>query len=321
MSILCKSGRVVATRHVTWAHVPTHISFIPQQAILAPRENSSDGEESGEGQTPSPAVKSRPTSSEDDGSGGQGHFGGDSTDDVFLYDGVGVRDGLDDLDNTPQKTDERRKRYQRKLRAFNAKRINRQGSVVETNSGRVSNAPSRRGEGNSSLRSRTGGGGRSSSDSANNTVGSGNEFAPTSPASQDGGEGTGGGREGESAPPSHAPSYSTSTPDSREGVTQPVCSGRDRRHLEWMEGLPELTVGRTRGETRAGALLAKLESVREEMYAFIVANASSPGEFEFGLRSPIGLHVGQAESIPQNWADVQKSEFYEELLIATRYET
>ncbi|CAM9788333.1 unnamed protein product, partial [Ascophyllum nodosum] len=64
-------------------------------------------------------------------------------DDVFLYDGVDVRDGLDDLDGTPQKTDERRKRYQRKLRAFNAKQTNRQGSVVETNSGRVSNAPSR----------------------------------------------------------------------------------------------------------------------------------------------------------------------------------
>ena len=136
MRILCKSGRVVATRHVTWAHVPTHIPSTPQQAILAPRENSSDGDESGEGQAPSAAVKSRPTSSEDDGSGGEGHSEGDSTDDVFLYDGVDVRDGLDDLDGTPQKTDERRKRYQRKLRAFNAKRTNRQGSVVETNSGR-----------------------------------------------------------------------------------------------------------------------------------------------------------------------------------------
>ena len=248
-------------------------------------------------------MESRPTSSEDDGSGGEGHSEGDSTDDVFLYGGVNVRDGLDDLDGTPQKTDERRKRYQRKLRAFNAKRTNRQGSVVETNSGRVSNAPSRGGEGNSSLRSRTGGGGRSGSDSVNNAVGSGNESAPTSTSSQDGGEGTGGGREGESAPPSHALSYSTSTPDSEEGVAQPVLSGRDRRNLEWMEGLPELTAGRTRGETRAGALLAKLESVREEMYAFNVASASSPGEFEFGFRSPISLHVGQVESIPQNWAD------------------
>ena len=272
-------------------------------------------DESEEGQAPSAAVKSRPTSSEDDGSGGEGHSGGDSTDDIFLYDGVEVRNGLDDLDGTPQKTVERRKWYQRKLRAFNTKRTNRQGSVVEeTNSGRVSNAPARGGEGNSSLRSRTGGGGRSGSDSANNTVGSGNESAPTSTSSQDGGEGTGGGREGESAPPSHAPSYSTSTPDSGEGVAQPVLSGRDRRNLEWMEGLPELTAGRTRGETRAGALLAKLESVREEMYACNVTNASSPGEFEFGFRSPIGLHVGQAESIPQNWADIQKSEFYEEWL-------
>ena len=87
-----------------------------------------------------------------------------------------------------------------------------------------------------------------------------------------------------------------------------------------MEGLPELTGGRTRGETRAGALLAKLESVREEMYAFNVANASSPGEFEFGFRSPIGLHVGQAESIPQNLADIQKSEFYKEWWNALRLE-
>ena len=50
-------------------------------------------------------MKSRSTSSEDDGSGGEGHSGGDSTDDVFLYDGVDVRDGLSDLDGTPQKTD------------------------------------------------------------------------------------------------------------------------------------------------------------------------------------------------------------------------
>ena len=151
--------------------------------------------------------------------------------------------------------------------------------MVGNNSGRVSNAPSRGGEGNSSLCPRTGGGGRSGSDSANNTVGSGNESAPTSPSSQDGGESTtGGGREGESAPPSHAPTYSISTSsDSGEGVAQPVLSGRDRRNLEWMEGLPELTAGRIREETRAGALLAKLESVREEMYAFNMANASSPG--------------------------------------------
>ena len=123
-------------------------------------------------------------------------------------------------------------------------------------------------------------------------MGSGNESAPTSPCSQGGGEGTGGGREGESAPPSHAPS--TSTSDSGEGVAQPVLSGRDRRDLECMEELPEWTAGRTRGETRAGALLAKLESVRDEMYAFNVANALSPEEFKFGFRSPIGLRVGQA---------------------------
>ena len=319
MRILCKSGRVVVTRHVTWAHVPTHIPSTPQQAILAPRENSSDGDESGEGQAPSVAVKSRPTSSEDDGSGGKGHSGGDSTDDVFLYDGVDVREGLDDLEGSPQKTDERRQRHQRKLRAFNAKRTNRQGSVVETNFGRVSSAPSRGGGGNSSLRSRNRESGRSGSDSANSIVGSGNEFAPTPTSSQDGGEGTGGSREGESALPPHAPSYSTSMPDSGEEVAQPVLSERDRRNLEWME-LPEWTAGRTRGKTRAGALLAKLESVREEMYAFNVANASTPGEFEFGFCSPIGSQVGQAESIPQNWADIQKSEFYEEWLNAMKLE-
>ena len=144
MRILCKSGRVVATRRVTWAHVPTPIPSTLQLATLAPRENSSDGDESGEGQAQSPAVKSRPTSSDDDGSGGEGNFGGDSTD-VFVYEGVGVGDGLDHLDGTPQKTEENRQRCQSQLRAFNAKRTNRQGSVVETNSGRVSNAPSRGG--------------------------------------------------------------------------------------------------------------------------------------------------------------------------------
>ena len=125
MRILCKSGQVVATRHVTWAHVPTHIPSTPQQAILAPRENSSGGDESGEDQAPSPAVKSRLTTSEDDGSGGEGHPEGDSIDDTCVYDGVGVGDGLDDLDGTPQKTDERRQRYHRKLRTFNSKRTNR----------------------------------------------------------------------------------------------------------------------------------------------------------------------------------------------------
>ena len=87
-----------------------------------------------------------------------------------------------------------------------------------------------------------------------------------------------------------------------------------------MEGLPELIAWRTRGETRAGALLAKLESVREEMYTFNVANASSPGEFEHGFPSPTGLRVGQAESIPQNWADIKKSEFHKEWLNAMRLE-
>ena len=85
-----------------------------------------------------------------------------------------------------------------------------------------------------------------------------------------------------------------------------------------MERLPKLTAARTRAEMRAGALVAKLESVREDMYAFNVANASSAGEVEFGFLSPIGLHVDQAESNPQNWADTQKSEFYEEWLNAMR---
>ena len=70
-------------------------------------------------------MKSRPTSSEDDESGGKGHSGGDSTDDVFVYDGVTVGNGLDDLDGTPQKTEKNRQRYQAQLRAFNAKRANR----------------------------------------------------------------------------------------------------------------------------------------------------------------------------------------------------
>ena len=57
------------------------------------------------------------------------------------------------------------------------------------------------------------------------------------------------------------------------------------------------------------------------MYALNdVANASSPGKFEFDFRSLIGLHVGRAESIPQNWVDIQKSEFYEEWLNALRLE-
>ena len=150
MRILCKSGRVVAIRLVTWVHVPTHIPPTPQQAILAPRENSSGDDESGEGQAPSPAVMSRPRSSEDDGSSGEGHSEGDSHYDVFVYGGVGVGDGLDDLDGTPQKTEGRRQRYQGQLRAFNAKHINRQESTVETNSGRVSGVPSGGGEGDSS---------------------------------------------------------------------------------------------------------------------------------------------------------------------------
>ena len=80
---------------------------------------------------------------------------------------MGVGDGLDDLDGTPQK-EENRQRCKGQFRAFNTKRTNRQGLVVETNSGRVSNAPSRDGEGNTHLRSRTGGGGRSGSDSVMN---------------------------------------------------------------------------------------------------------------------------------------------------------
>ena len=52
-------------------------------------------------------MKSRPTSSDDDGSGGEDHPGGDSTDDVFVYDGVGIGDGLDNLDGTPQNEENR----------------------------------------------------------------------------------------------------------------------------------------------------------------------------------------------------------------------
>ena len=45
-----------------------------------------------------------------------------------------------------------------------------------------------------------------------------------------------------------------------------------------------------------------------------------PGEFEFDFRPLLGLHVGQAKSIPHDWADMQKSEFYEEWLNAMRLE-
>ena len=200
-----------------------------QQAILAPRDNSSVGNESGEGQVPSPAVESRPTSFKDEESDGQGQSGGDSTHDVFLYDGVGVGDGLDDLDGPLQKTEKHRQRYQAQFCTFNAKRANRQGSMIETNSGGVSDAPSGGGEDDSSLRSSNGGG---ASDFTNSTVESGNESTPTSPSSQDGGKATGGGREGVSVPPSPAPSYSTSTSNREEGVAQPNFSGRDRCNLE-----------------------------------------------------------------------------------------
>ena len=81
-----------------------------------------------------------------------------------------------------------------------------------------------------------------------------------------------------------------------------------------------MTAGRTREETRAGTLLANLEPVREDMYAFNVDNAPSPGESEFGFRSPIGLHVVQAEIIPQNSADIQKYAFCGEWLSAMRLE-
>ena len=172
------------TRHITWARVPTHIPSTSQQEILAPRENSSIGDESEEDHAPSPAVKSRPTSSKDDESGGEDHSGGDITDDVFVYDDVDVGDGLDGLDGTLQKTEEHRQRYQAPLRAFNAKRANRQGSVVETSPGGVSNAPSGGGEGDSSLHFSNGEGGSGGSDSVNNTVGSGNESASTSPSSR-----------------------------------------------------------------------------------------------------------------------------------------
>ena len=100
---------------------------------------------------------------------------------------------------------------------------------------------------NYTLRSSNGGDGSGGSDSVNKTMGSDNESAPTSPFSQDGRESTGVGREGESAPPSPTPSYSSSTSESWEGVAQPVLSGKDRRNLEWTEGLPELTAVRTRG--------------------------------------------------------------------------
>ena len=64
---------------------------------------------------------------------------------------MGVGDGLDDLDGTPEEAEEHRQRYQAQLRVFKAKRTNRQGSEVETASGGVSDALSGGGEGDSSL--------------------------------------------------------------------------------------------------------------------------------------------------------------------------
>ena len=106
-------------------------------------------------------------SSEDDGSGGEGHSGSDSADEVLVYNGVGVGGDLDDLDDTPQEVETHRQRYQAQLRAFNAKRANWQGSVVETASGGVSGAPSGGGEIDSSSRSSNGGDGSGVSDSTN----------------------------------------------------------------------------------------------------------------------------------------------------------
>ena len=103
--------------------------------------------------------------------------------------------------------------------------------MLWTASGGACDAPSGGGKGKSSLPSSNEGGGRSGSDSANNTVRYGKESTPTSPSSQDGGKGTGGGREGESTPPSPAPSYSTPTSDSGEGAP-PVLLLRDRGNME-----------------------------------------------------------------------------------------
>ena len=62
-------------------------------------------------------------SSNNDGSGGEAHFGGDSTDDVFVYDGVDVGDGLDDLDSTRQTTEENQQRCEKVKSALSAKGV------------------------------------------------------------------------------------------------------------------------------------------------------------------------------------------------------
>ena len=266
---------------------------------------------------PSPAMKSRPTISENDGSGGEGHSGGENTDDVFVYYGMGIGDGLDDLDGTPKEAEGHRQRYQAQLRAFNAKRTNRQGSVVEIASGGVSDAPSGSGEGESSLRSSNGGGG---SDSANNIVGSANESAPTSPSLKDGREGTGGVREGESAPSSPAPFYSRSASNGRERVAQSIHSGRDRRNLEWIEGLRVDYREDARGNESTRAASQARVSAGGDVRVQRERQAPSPGESEFGFCSPIGLHVDQSVYIPQNWAHIQKSEVNEEWLRPMRLE-
>ena len=47
-------------------------------------------------------------SAENGGSGEEGQSRGCSTDEVFVYNSVGVDDGLDDLDGTPQEAEEHR---------------------------------------------------------------------------------------------------------------------------------------------------------------------------------------------------------------------
>ena len=72
------------------------LTFPPPHNKLFSRPGGifSGGDESGEGQARSLIVKSRPRSSEDNRFGGEGHSGGDTNNEVFLYDGEGVGDGL-----------------------------------------------------------------------------------------------------------------------------------------------------------------------------------------------------------------------------------
>ena len=162
--------------------------------------------------------------------------------------------------------------------------------------------PSGGGEGDSSLRSNNGGGGSGSSGSANNTVGSGNESAPASLIFAK--------RRGGGVPAAVGKVSQRLRPPRHPTLHPRQIAGRSCPAKLFREGQMQPGVGRriarvdcresARGHESKRVTNQAETSAREEMYAFNVDNVSSPGESEFGFSSPIGLHVGQAESIPPN---------------------